>query len=228
MSSASTAFHFANNCSISSILFIVRSNDKVRHDEIESYSVIDVALWDKANWNGFGFLYHPQEGAGIILSYGNPDAGKRIFDKWIEKFGHVDKDELIKITIIKGVDEKHPYWYRVHISSNIESSNSDNSNKLLTITSRIHEMEANTSQNLNDLIGMFNITKRYQLYPAKISEKGNDIVPYFDKGILKTSLTIKEAWEIGENDLDRVVIRGNDSPIIPEGVKDAPVLKILC
>ena len=88
-------------------------------------------------------------------------------------------------------------------------------------------MEANTPQNLNDLIGMFSAMKRYQLYPATISNEGNDIVPYFDRGILKTSLTIKEAWEIGENDLERVVIKRIDSPIIPESVKDAPVLKIL-
>ena len=31
----------------------------------------------------------------------------------------------------------------------------------------------------------------------------------------------------GENDLDRVVIKENDIPIIPEGNKEAPVLKIL-
>ncbi len=40
-------------------------------------------------------------------------------------------------------------------------------------------------------------------------------------------MIIKDAWEIGENDVDRVVIRGNDRPIIPEGNTNAPVLKIL-
>jgi len=202
--------------------------DKIRHDEIKALSVIDVELWDKANWNGFGCLFNPQIGPGIILTYENPNEGKKIFDKWIANFGHEDKDELIKITIIRGVDEKHPYWYRVHISSNIEKSSRDKSNKLFTISSRIREITPNTPHNLNKLLEMFKAMHKYRRYPAKMSDEGNDIVPFIDRGILKTSLNVKEAWEIGEHDLDRLVIKENDSPIIPNAVaKDAPVLKIL-
>ncbi len=199
----------------------------VRHDEIQTHSVIDVPLWDKAKWMGFGFLFHPQEGLGIILAYENIDAGIKIFNKWIKKFGGEDKLDLIRITIIKGIDKRNPYWYRVHISTNLEDNNLLQPNKLFTVASRIHEMNANSPENLNNLIGIFNSLKKYKLYPAKISQTGNDIKPLFDKGILKTTLTIKDAWEIGENDLDRVVIRRNDRPIIPDGKKNAPVLKII-
>lgn len=202
--------------------------DKVRHDEIKIRSVIDVPLWDKAKWNGFGLLLHPQEGLGIILTYENADAGQKIFDKWINKFGREDKLNLIRITIIKGVDESNPYWYRVHISANIETNNLLQSNRLFfAVASRIHEMNPNSPENLNNLIGLFNTMKKYKLYPAKISHSGNEIKPFFDSSILKTTLIIKEAWEIGENDLDRVVIKGNDRPIIPKGNSEAPILKIL-
>lgn len=201
--------------------------DKVRHDEIKTRSIIDVPLWDKAKWKGFGFLFHPQEGLGIIIAYENADAGIKIFDKWINKFGREDKLDLIRITIIKGVDESNPYWYRVHISANIETKNSLQSNRFFAVASRIHEMNANSPENLNNLIGVFNTMKKYKLYPAKISHDGNGIKPFFDRGILKTTLIIKEAWEIGENDLDRIVIKGNDRPIIPEGNTEAPILKIL-
>ncbi len=207
--------------------FLKKDIDKVRHDEIKTHSVIDVPLWDKAKWKGFGFLLHPLEGLGIILAYENVDAGIKIFDKWINKFGKEDKLDLIRITIIKGVDKSNPYWYRVHISANIETKNSLQSNKFFVVASRIHEMNANSPENLNNLIGLFNTMKKYKLYPAKISQSGNHIEPFFDKGILKTTLIIKDAWEIGENDLDRVVIKENDKPIIPEGNTKAPVLKIL-
>lgn len=70
--------------------------DKIRHDEIKIRSVIDVPLWDKAKWNGFGCLFHPQEGLGIILTYENADAGIKIFDKWINKFGRKDKLDFDK------------------------------------------------------------------------------------------------------------------------------------
>ena len=88
-------------------------------------------------------------------------------------------------------------------------------------------MNANSPENLNNLIGLFNTMKKYKLYPAKFSHSGNEIKPFFDRSILKTTLIIKEAWEIGENDLDSVVIKGNDRPIIPEGNTEAPILKIL-
>jgi hypothetical protein len=201
--------------------------DKVRHNEIKTRSIIDVPLWDKAKWKGFGFLFHPQEGLGIIIAYENADAGIKIFDKWINKFGREDKLNLIRISIIKGVDESNPYWYRVHISTNLEIKNSLQPNSFFTVASRIHEMNANSPENLNNLIGLFKSLKEYTLYPAKISHSGNEIKPFFSKGILKTTLIIKEAWEIGENDLDRVVIKENDRPIIPEGNIDAPILKIL-
>lgn len=202
--------------------------DKARHDEIKIHSVIDVPLWDKAKWNGFGFLLRPQEGLGIILTYENADAGRKIFDKWINKFGREDKLDLIRITIIKGVDESNPYWYRVHISANIETNNLLQSNQnFFAVASRIHEMNPNSPENLNNLIGLFNTMKKYKLYPAKLSHSGNEIKPFFDSSILKTTLIIKEAWEIGENDLDRVVIKGNDRLIIPKGNSEAPILKIL-
>ena len=43
---------------------------------------------------------------------------------------------------------------------------------------------------------------------------------------MKTKISIKYAWEIGEHEMERVVIREQDNPIIPkEHFKDAPILK---
>jgi hypothetical protein len=47
------------------------------------------------------------------------------------------------------------------------------------------------------------------------------------RAILKRSLFVKNAWEIGENDLGSAVINKDDSPVIPEGIVDLPVLKVL-
>jgi hypothetical protein len=201
--------------------------DKIRHDEIETHSIIDIPLWDAAKWKGFGFLIHPQEGLGIILAYQNSDAAKKIFDKWINKFGNEDKEELIRITIVKGVNKNHPYWYRVCIAANVDKIDSLQSNKVLMVSARIHEMQPNSPQNLDNLNSLFNTIKKYKLYPALYDSAGNRMKPYFDKGILKRTLAIRMAWEIGENDLDGFAIKQNDSPIIPEGIKDIPVLRLL-
>jgi len=93
--------------------------NRVGHDKRQVLSIIDKNLWDKAKWKGFGF-FKDLSGMGIFIVYENEETGKKIFDDWINRVGKEDKDELIKITIVKGVDKKNPFWYRVHISYNID------------------------------------------------------------------------------------------------------------
>jgi hypothetical protein len=38
---------------------------------------------------------------------------------------------------------------------------------------------------------------------------------------------VRNAWEIGPHDIDSAAIHEDDDPIIPESVKDAPVLKLI-
>jgi hypothetical protein len=205
----------------------IKNLDEISHNKFKMYSVIDVPLWDKAKWKGFGFIIHPEYGLGVMLPFENPDAGKMIFDKWVARFGNVDKSESIKITIIKGINKNNPYWYRVIISTNTDNLNSTQSHKLIGSITRHQEMQAETPQNLEHLIKLFNAQKKYILYPAKISSDFRNIEPFFDKGIVKTTLSIKEAWQIGENDIERIAIKASDTPIIPSGEKDAPILKII-
>jgi hypothetical protein len=44
---------------------------------------------------------------------------------------------------------------------------------------------------------------------------------------MKKKLTIKYAWEIGENDLDRGAIKKEDKPFIPDDKPDAPIINLL-
>jgi len=200
--------------------------NNVAHDKRKVFSIIDTTIWDKAKWKGFGF-FGDSSGLGIFIAYEDENAGKKIFDNWIKRFGNEDKGEQIKITIIKGVDKTNPFWYRVHISNNIDKKEFK-SGGLFISASRFHEMNANTSTNLDNLINGFRVFKQYRLCPAKIIDiKTGKIEPYFDKAILKRELHIKNAWEIGEHDLDNVVIKKGDSPIIPKSKKNAPVLKVL-
>ena len=198
--------------------------NRVEHNKRKVLSIIDNNLWDKAKWKGFGF-FKDLTGMGIFILFENEEAGKKIFDDWINRVGKEDNDELIKITIVKGVDKKNPFWYRVHISNNIDRRSFHPGNLVIS-SSKILYVDANSSKNLDNLINYFSILKQYRLCPAKIINNAK-IKPYSDKGILKKTLYIKNAWEIGEYDLDRVVIRKNDLPIIPGDIEDAPVLKLI-
>lgn len=198
--------------------------DEVRHDKRKVFSVIDTITWDQAGWKGLGF-FADGSGLGICFAFEKGELGKKIFSDWIHKFGNEDKLEEIKLTIIRGVNRSNPFWYRVHISSDLDRG-SMRSGDVAVSTSRIHEMNAESSYNLENLINGFKYFKQYRFCPAQFREDGQ-LEPFIDISIIKRSLFVKEAWQIWEHDLDAVVIRKGDTPIIPKEVKDAPVLKVL-
>lgn len=201
--------------------------EKISHNKIKTHTIINKALWDKAKWRGVGFALHPEDGLYMLLAFDNIEYGKKIFNEWLQDFGSLDKEDVINITIIKGIDKKEPFAYKVMISKNEKSVKSTIADGIAQILTRFHKMDAKTPDNLNNLIFGFNHFKKYKLIPAYINEKGA-IEPIFDRAIIKTSLVIKDAWEVGENDLERSVIQKNDNPIIPDEHKDnAPILAIL-
>lgn len=197
--------------------------ENAAHNKRKVFSVIDTNLWDKAKWKGFGFFGNNDE-FGIFIGFENEEYGKKIFENWIDRFGKEDEDEAIKITIIKGINKNNPYWYRVHISSNIKYD--DKSEIFFVIASRIHEMNANNPNNLVNLIRGYNYFKKYLLCPAIVDTNGK-VKLLRDKCILKKELHIREAWQIGINDLDSAVIKKDDNPIIPDKEKNAPILELL-
>lgn len=95
------------------------------------------------------------------------------------------------------------------------------------VASRIKEMNPSNSNNLNYAIKIFESLGKYSLYPSKMADNGGLIEPIWDKSILKKKLIIRNAWEIGEHDLDGIAIYENDQPILPENITDIPVLRLL-
>ena len=196
----------------------------IGHNARKVLSVIDINLWDQAKWCGFGFFVD-RRGLGIFFAYENIEAGKQIFDSWLAKFGHQDNDEKIRITVVKGTHSGNPHWYKVHVSSNINSDLFESTQFILS-PSRFREINAESPNNLNNLIQGFSHFKEYRLCPVTLLPDGQ-IKPYMEKAILKKELFVRNAWEIGLNDLDSVVIVNGDKPIIPNDVANAPVLELL-
>ena len=198
--------------------------DKATHNNQRVSSIIDTSLWDSAEWKGFG-VFADAQGMGVFLAFKNGEAGKQIFDNWIRTFGKEDKNDDIRLAIIKGVNKDKPFWYNVHISKNIDNAVKE-SGQFFISASRFHKITPDNPTSLNNLAAGWGMFKKYRFVPAKLLA-GGQVEPYFDKAIVKTSLVIKDAWEIGENDLDQVVILSDSNPIIPPNIKNAPVLKVL-
>ena len=194
------------------------------HSQREVVSVIDDRLWNDALWQAFGFFVD-EFGLVLFLGYKNPEAGKKIFEDWIKKYGKVDDKEVIKLSVIRHVDEKKPHTYRVHVSSNVSLEDFPK-DKLLITASRFHEMHPTNSSNIERMLTEYTKKGHYRLCPA-LFDSNNQITPFLSHSIVKTNLVVKSAWQIGLQDLDRVVIRDDDQPIIPNDVINAPVLQVL-
>jgi len=199
--------------------------EKHTHKNRNILSIIDIPLWEKANWKGFGTVGTDQ-GFGIFLGYENIIYGKKIFENWIRKLGSEDKEERIKISIIMGIDENNPFWYKVLIGSNLLKDDIKPGNLFVTPL-RIHEMNPRTPDNLNKIIEMYNKYQKFRFFPAELNYDTREFKPIFSRSIIKKELNIKNAWEIGLHDVENVIFKKGDRPIIPDGVENAPVLEIL-
>ena len=198
-----------------------------RHDENKVISIIQIKLWDQAKWKGFGPFYAPHVGFGIFLAFENGNAGKSIFEEWINRFDKEDMDDIIKLTIIKGVNRKNPYWYKVHITANFQSLSFSSKERYISVAARFHQMTPSNSENMQRIEQLIGSKSKFLFCPAQISKDGKDIEPYFDSAILISSIEIRNAWELGINDIVSVVIQEDDDPIIPADIKNAPVLEIM-
>lgn len=161
----------------------------------------------------------------IFLGFENDNAGKKIFEDWIVQYGKIDKDEIISLTVVKGINKNNPYWYKILIDKKINKDGIANGG-FISSSARFHKMEPQNDVNLSRLIKAFEHYRQYILIPAGF-DSGLNVTPYPELGILKAQLKIIDAWEIGIHDFERVVITDDDSPIIPDNVTNAPVLEVL-
>lgn len=200
--------------------------NSMRHDKMETQSIINVGLWDKALWSGLGVIYHESIGLGIAICFSEIKYGISIFEEWINQIGNIDRDNKIRVTIIKGINKNNPYWYRVIINTNIDKGKVDH-DKCYILSSRIHDMKAVNDSNIKLMESIYKKDGRFMLLPGHFKDEGKMMEPIMDKSIIKTNIYFRNAWEIGEGDLDSVGIRKDDQPIIPTDVKDPPVNYIL-
>jgi len=88
-------------------------------------------------------------------------------------------------------------------------------------------MDPSDQVNLNRFMGKYEKMGWYVLLPIHFANGSTISEPFWKYGIAKKELTIRPAWQISEHDPDAVAIMHNDEPIIPDGVNNPPVLRVL-
>lgn len=200
--------------------------DKVSHKERKVVSLIDVPLWDQAKWQAIGYICAQNAVPLLALGFKNPGAANQIFEEWREMLGEVDEENKLRIAIITGVNKKHPLNYKVLITTNTKNLEYSNYNHYV-FTARFIEMFPQTSKHLNYFLAEYKNTGKFTLVPSTVNAEQNYPEPAGNLWLGKYDLVVRPAWEIGPNDPDVLVIQEDDDPIIPEGEKNAPVIRAL-
>ena len=198
-----------------------------RHSKIKTLSLTRVSLWDKAEWNGLGFVVLPDSPLILALLFGKREPARQIFSSWKRDLGEIDESEALRISIIRHIDKHHPHHYRVVLGSNVERAKLRKDTPFFTVMQRVNTMTPNTSQNLDSFLEAYRSVGAFCVAPAVVAVDGQYPEPIGDFSILKRELIVREAWEIGINDIDGMGLLPDDEPFIPDDVSDAPVNKLL-
>ena len=182
----------------------------------------DPIEWDKAKWSGTIFLFDPEglkkQIPGLGIGFADFEAGKKIFDGWIKRVGHVDQFEEIRVSIIEGPLPGKPNGYTVMISSNpdhtirrTQQSQPEFQPTNVILMSRMHRMNpAPSSKNLERFKQVLNEFGFYRLFPAHVANQqiqDMDVSLYIEK----REIHFVQIADIHPNDPEHAIFAKNDT-----------------
>ena len=203
----------------------------ISNSDITTSSIINVPLWNICGWKGVLFMASPLHDFPPILSLAfTKNTCKTIFEDWIKEFGHRDSQDKIGIRIIKGIDKKHPYWYRVVIGQLSFPHSEEPRPQIIAMPVRFHTMEPNNDVNLKMFERELQIATCFSICPSYFQDTTAQPKIFDELMIHKNigSITICNACDVLETDwLTDCAILPTDNPIIPADKKDAPILSMI-
>lgn len=176
------------------------------HRDLGVRSVIDLHLWNRAGWTGAAFAdWGPAYPPAIALMFTDEDAARKIFERWRERFGEIDKDGDIYVAIVRGISVEYPAHYRVLITSQLSSEDGRSGSRSLMVASRVQTMHAESDANLMRFLHAYGRSQAYLLMPAILRGGGS---PQFlpELAILKRRLNVKKASEVKEHEIEMMAL----------------------
>jgi len=204
-------------------------DDRIKHSQIQTVSLIRVALWHEANWCGTAFPYFPDKSSPPVLApmFEDMKAAKQILAHWRNELGIRDAREQLRIAIVRGINKANPYSYRVAIGSNPEVISSQADIRHVILVNRVNTMAPASGPNLERFLRNYKAFGWYYLIPAITRGELSAPEIIWDHYLIKRDLHVRQAWEIGRHDVDCAAILEDDAPIIPAGQENPPVLELL-
>jgi hypothetical protein len=201
----------------------------VAHNQVEISSLIRDGLWNRAGWVGVGFAQFAEPACpAMCLLFSDREAAIKIFELWRKELTADDATDRLRITLVRRFDKKKPLAYRALIGSNQPIPASGKSGQPVNFSSyrvtahRMHVMDNPAMDNVEPFKQQFAKYKTYLLVPGIFNGPTAQPTLFPQLGIFKHQIHIREAWEIGINELDSMGIDLADDPVVPPGVTEPP------
>lgn len=204
---------------------------KVSNTNIHTFSIVNTPVWNIAGWKGVLFLadMHHEYPPVLSLIFGT-ERGRTIFEEWQKAIGSYDTQNRIGIRIIKGIDQNHPFWYRVAIGPSSYTFETDDELFIITMPCRLHTMQPNNNANLKMFEEELKRFQHFYLCPSYMPDRTASPKTQESLMIKKRvdSIIIYDACDILMDDYLAVcAIVPTDDPIIPEGKEKSPIVEIM-
>jgi len=199
------------------------------HSQMQTVSLIRIPLWNQAKWSGTAFIWTPDNLEAPLLApiFEDADAAGEIFRLWHEELGSRDEKERLRITILRGVKRSAPYTYRVVFGLNPDVALRGSRNGLAVVVARFHTMEPTSHANLNRFLDSLQAVGHYGLAHCILEPGASQPGLRTQHVVIKQQLFVRDAWQVGTNDVDLVGLKEDDDPIIPDDQSNAPILEVL-
>ena len=146
--------------------------DGLKHKDQRVLSLINIPLWNKGGWRAILYLLLPHTLPIMGLGFADSTAARNIFLGLKKRLGDIDKDEQLRISVITGIDKAHPAYYRVVISTDLESRGLDTHNYYVLV-SRVQTMQPPNSTNLDNFLDRYKLAGQYVVLPACFVSEGS-------------------------------------------------------
>lgn len=173
-------------------------------------SVIDVSLWDKAQWNYVGYASFEDKSQPPLLglAFKNQQEGLKIFSDWKKRFGDEDINDEISIHII---EDDSSDSYCIHICSDldavkkrIKSSGITEEHNLYIDCQRWHRMDEVNPKYKELFKSDYEKHKCFDFVPFVFTSDG--LHPVMDLAIRKAKIIFRKLSDVkDETDLDTFV-----------------------
>lgn len=173
--------------------------------------------WLMAGWSAMAYQWHPTSEAPPVLglAFENPEVGREIFQCWINRHGHQDELDEIRISCIEGDVPGQDPGYSIHICPDPDNALVRATMEgvvldmlpftLLGQVRRFHPLEGE-SVALSRFKEEFARHQEFLLAPVERRDDGK-LWAIPELGIIKTGILFRDISEIQAGDIDSPVLR---------------------